>query len=371
MPLVNVAELAADLVAIDSINPALVPGGAGESTIAAFIARWGAEQGLEVQLLERTAGRPSVLVTARGRGGGRTLALCGHMDTVGVDGMTDPHRPRRDGDRLYGRGTCDMKGGLAAALIAARDAAARGVAGDVVVACVADEEHASLGVQEVVGQLRADAAVITEPTRHEIIVAHKGFVWGELTVSGVAAHGSRPELGVDAIVRAAPVLAGIGALDAELAARDPDELLGRGSVHAGTIEGGSEPSSYPASCTITVERRTLPGETEATFAAELEALAADGVSVRTGLTREPFAIDPGHELVRLTRELATAELGAAPPLTGAPYWTDAAFLSAAGIPTLLFGPIGEGEHAVEEWVSVASLEAVTRTLIELATRFCV
>jgi acetylornithine deacetylase len=366
----SVAELAADLVAIDSVNPALVPGGAGESAIAAFIARWAQAQGLEAHVLEQTAGRPSVLVTARGRGRGRTLMLCGHMDTVGVDGMRDPHRPRRDGDRLYGRGTCDMKGGLAAALIAARDAAAQDLAGDVVVACVADEEQASLGVQEVIGSLRADAAVVTEPTRHEIVVAHKGFVWGEITVSGVAAHGSRPELGVDAIVRAAPVLAGIGALNAELAARDHHELLGRGSVHAGTIAGGSELSSYPASCTITVERRTLPGETEATFAAELGALAPDAASFRTGLTREPFAIDPEHELVRLTLELAATELGAPPPLTGAPYWTDAAFLSAAGIPTLLFGPVGEGEHAIEEWVSVASLDAVTRTLTDLATRFC-
>jgi acetylornithine deacetylase len=375
---VSVTALAAELVAIDSVNPALVPGGAGEAEVAAFLVRWAYDNGLEARVLERTPGRPSVVVTARGRGGGRSLLLCGHMDTVGVEGMAAPHDPRRDGDRLYGRGACDMKSGLAAALVAARHAAAAGLAGDVVVACVADEEHASLGVQEVLEDVGAAAAVVTEPTRHEIVVAHKGFVWAEVVVEGTAAHGSRPELGVDAIVHAAPVLAGVGALDAALAARDPHPRLGRGSVHAGTIAGGGETSSYPGRCALTVERRTLPGETEATFASELEALldrarrAQPGLraSFRTGLTREPFAIDPEHELVRLTREIAAGELGAPPPSTGAPYWTDAAFIAAAGIPSILFGPAGEGEHAVEEWVSIASLEAVTRTLTRLATSFC-
>jgi acetylornithine deacetylase len=378
MEVVTVAELAADLVAIDSVNPALVPGGAGEAEIVAFLAGWAKDNGLEAQILDRTPGRPSVLVTARGRGGGRTLLLCGHVDTVGVDGMADPHTPRRDGDRLYGRGTCDMKGGLAATLIAARDAAAAGLAGDVVVACVADEEHASLGVQEALERVHADAAVITEPTRHELVIAHKGFVWADVLVEGIAAHGSRPELGVDAIVHAAPVLAGIGALDATLAARVPHPLLGRGSVHAGRIEGGVEASSYPGRCTVTVERRTLPGETEDTFAEEIEGLLEEArttqpglrASFETGLARLPFAIDADHAFVRLTRELAAAELGAAPPLAGAPYWTDAAFIAAAGIPSILFGPIGEGEHAVEEWVSIASLETVTRTLTKLAAEFC-
>ena len=369
----TVADLAASLVAIDSVNSRLVRGGAGETDVAKHVVGWADDHGLETKVVEATPGRPSVIVTARGRGGGRALLLCGHMDTVGVDGMRDPFAPRREGDRLHGRGSCDMKGGLAAALMAARDAAAAGLAGDVIVACVADEEHASLGVQEIVQHVRADAAVITEPTRHEIVVAHKGFVWADVTVAGVAAHGSRPDLGVDAIVQSAPVLAALGALDEELTARPPHAMLGRGSVHAGTIQGGSETSSYPASCTITVERRTLPGETEATFAGELDTLLSRltvDASFATGLSREPFAIEVEHELVALTRELAADELGAPPKLAGAPYWTDAAFLAAAGIPTVLFGPVGEGEHAAEEWVSIASLEAVTRILTRLATTFC-
>ena len=138
-------ELLARLVAIDSVNPALVPGAAGETAIAAFIADWARTGGLEADVLEATPGRPSVVVRAPGSGGGRTLLLCGHTDTVGVEGMTDPHEPRIDGDRLYGRGAYDMKAGLAAALVACREAAALGLAGDIVVAAVADEEHASLG----------------------------------------------------------------------------------------------------------------------------------------------------------------------------------------------------------------------------------
>ena len=143
-----------------------------------------------------------MLVRAAGRGGGRTLLLCGHLDTVGVEGMTDPFVPRVDGDRLYGRGAYDMKAGLAAALVACREAAARGLAGRGR-RRVADEEHASLGVQEVLAaRLRADAAIVTEPTHGEVVIAHKGFVWTEITVHGRAAHGSMPEKGVDAIVAA-------------------------------------------------------------------------------------------------------------------------------------------------------------------------
>src|SRR5215216_2553089 len=254
----DVTELASQLVAIDSVNPALVSGGAGESAIAAFVVDWARAAGLGVELLERTPGRPSVLVTARGSGDGRTLLLCGHLDTVNVEGMTEPHTPRVDGDRLYGRGAYDMKAGVAAALIACREAASLRLAGDVIVAAVADEEHASLGIQEILGTVRADAAIVTEPTELELVVAHKGFVWSEIEITGRAAHGSRPDLGVDAILKSGPILAAIGALDAALGAR-PHPLLGRPSVHASVIRGGDELSSYPARCILGLERRTLPG----------------------------------------------------------------------------------------------------------------
>jgi acetylornithine deacetylase len=365
------------LVAIDSVNPSLVVGGAGETEIAAFIAEWAREARLEADVLEETAGRPSVLVRAPGTGGGRTLLLCGHIDTVSVEGMTDPHAPRVDGDRLYGRGSYDMKAGVAAALIAAREAARIGLAGDVVVAAVADEEHASLGVQEALRALHADAAIVTEPTEMEIAVAHRGFVWSEVRVAGRSAHGSRPHLGVDAIVKMGSVLTELGALDEALGARQ-HALLGRGSVHASVIEGGVELSSYPAHCVLGLERRTLPGETRADVERELAALldrcrAADAefdAEQRTLLVREPFEVAQDAELVGVVRAAAADVLSEPPRIGGASYWADAAFIAAAGIPTVMFGPGGEGAHAIQEWVSLADTEAVARTLTGVAARLC-
>jgi acetylornithine deacetylase len=372
----GLVELIHALVAIESVNPSLVPGGAGEGEAAAFVAAWAHDAGLEAQTLEATPGRPSVVVRARGTGGGRTLLLCGHLDTVTTEGMADPG-PRVDGDRFHGRGAYDMKAGVAAALVACREAAALGLRGDVVVAAVADEEHASLGVREILESVTADAAIVTEPTELELIVAHKGFVWAEIDVTGRAAHGSRPHLGVDAIVKSGRVLTELGALDEALGART-HPLLGRGSVHTSTIRGGEELSSYPARCVVGLERRTLPGETAAGVEAELAALldrcrAADPALVaeaRTLLVREPFEVAADAEIVATVRAAAEEALGAPPPMAGASYWADAAFIAAAGIPTVLFGPGGEGAHATEEWVSISDTEAVARTLLGVAARLC-
>ena len=237
------------------------------------MAGWAREAGLEVELLEETSGRPSVLVRARGSGGGRTLLLCGHLDTVGVEGMSAPHEPRLEGDRMYGRGAYDMKAGVAAALVACREAAALGLAGDLVVAAVADEEHSSIGVQEALRAVEADAAIVTEPTQLLPLSAHRGFVWLEIEVRGQAEHGSRYDLGVDAIVKAGPILTELGRLDERLAAGARHELLGRGSVHASLISGGSDLATYPDRCTISVERRTLPGEDD--IQGELEGVARE------------------------------------------------------------------------------------------------
>jgi acetylornithine deacetylase len=372
----GLVELIHALVAIDSVNPSLVPGGAGEREAAAFVAAWARDAGLEAQTLEATPGRPSVVVRARGTGGGRTLLLCGHLDTVTTEGMADPG-PRVDGDRFHGRGAYDMKAGVAAALVACREVAGLGLRGDVFVAAVADEEHASLGVREVLGSVTADAAIVTEPTELELIVAHKGFIWAEIEVTGRAAHGSRPHLGVDAIVKSGRVLSELGALDEALGART-HPLLGRGSVHASTILGGEELSSYPARCVVGLERRTLPGETAAGVEAELAALldrcrAADpalAAEARTLLVREPFEVAGDAEIVTTVRAAAGEVLGAPPPVAGASYWADAAFIGAAGIPTVMFGPAGGGAHAAEEWVSVASTEQVVRTLVATAARAC-
>ena len=371
------AELLGELVAIDSVNPSLVEGGAGELAIAEFIVDWASAAGLEATVLEETPGRPSVIVRAPGSGGGRTLLLCGHVDTVNVEGMTDPHTLNIEGDRAYGRGAYDMKAGVAAALIAAHEAAALDLAGDVVVAAVADEEHASIGVQEALRALAADGAIVTEPTEMELVVAHKGFIWIEIEVEGTPAHGSRPQLGDDAIVKTGPILTELGALDVALGGRT-HPLLGRSSVHASVIEGGVELSSYPGRCVLGLEWRTLPRETQATVEAEIEALLdrcreADPelrATQRTLLVRQPFEVDAEGEFVATVGEAAASVLGAPPPVAGASYWADAAFIAAAGIPTVMFGPGGEGAHALEEWVSLGDTEAVTRTLIEVARRFC-
>jgi acetylornithine deacetylase len=247
----DLIELTRRLVAIDSVNPSLVEGGAGEGEIARFVRDWARSQGLEAEIVEETAGRPSVIVRARGTGTGRSLLLCAHLDTVGVEGVSDPFTARVDGDRMYGRGAYDMKSGLASALLSCAAARSLGLAGDVIVAAVADEEHASLGVQEVLRSVRADAAIVTEPTELEITVAHKGFAWLEIEVTGVAAHGSRPGLGVDAILKMGPILTGLAELDQRLIER-PHPTLGPGSLHASLIEGGRELSTYPDRCVVSL-----------------------------------------------------------------------------------------------------------------------
>ena len=359
----EVAELTAALVQIDSVNPSLVPGAAGEAEIARFVAGWLAEAGLEVETVERD-GRPSVIGTARGRGGGRSLLLNAHLDTVGVEAMEQPFDPRVEGGRLHGRGSYDMKGALAAALLATRDAAQLGLAGDVVVAAVADEELGSVGTESVLDHLRADAAIVCEPTELRVAVAHRGFAGFEIETHGVAAHGSMPHLGVDAIEKMGPILVALGALNARLGAGTAHPLLGTGSLHASLIEGGQEMSSYPARCLLTGERRTLPGETDAEIERELREAAGDA-DVRVVVSRGPFAIDEGHALVRTLLEV-TGER----EVIGLPFWTDAGLTAAAGIPTVLFGPAGEGAHAAVEWVDIASLERCREVYVAAAQALC-
>lgn len=370
----DVIDLLTTLVSIDSVNPALIPGAAGEERIAQYVASWANANGLTAELVERTPGRPSVIVRSD-PGDGPTLLLCGHLDTVGIDEVTDPFTPRVDGDRLYGRGAYDMKAGLAAALIACRDAKQAGIAGEVVVAAVADEEHASLGVQEALGHVRADAAIVTEPTELRVATAHKGFIWTEIEVTGRSAHGSRPQLGIDAIMKTGPILQALDTLDRELARRRTHPTLGPGTLHASLISGGREESTIPERCLLTVERRTLPGESVADVEADIAGLLqrcrdADAdliVASRTTLAREPFETSPDEPIVQAVQQaLATTD----PTPVGVSYWADSAFIAAAGIPTVLFGPDGEGAHAETEWVSISGTNQCARTLTTVAVDFC-
>lgn len=379
-PALELRELVADLVAIDSVNPTLVEGGAGEEGMAGYVSAWLAAGGLEPRVDEAAPGRPNVVAVAHGAGGGPVLLLNAHMDTVGVAGMDRPFEAMvRDG-RLYARGSADTKGGLAAAMWAVREAHRSGrLRGDVVLAAVCDEEAGSAGTEHLVaGGVRAAAAIVLEPTNLEIVVAHKGFVWVEITVDGRAAHGSRPDLGIDAIVKMGRVLVGLETLGARLSAGHAHPVLGTGSLHAGRIEGGQEASSYPQRCRVGVERRTIPGETVQTVRAEIEALLASAGEgdpqfssrIDVGFSRDPLQTPPDERVVVALHRHARAVLGRDPGVSGFAGWTDAALLAAAGIPSVVFGPVGAGLHGVDEWVDLASVESCARVLLAVAGDVC-
>jgi acetylornithine deacetylase len=305
--------------------------------------------------------------------------LNGHLDTVSLAGFDgDPLVPVIADGRMVGRGAYDMKSGVAAMMVAAVQAQTEPLRGDILVCCVADEEHSSLGTAEVLTRFTADAAIVTEPMNLEPTLWHKGFVWLDITVHGRAFHGSRPDEGIDAITKAGYVLVELDRLADHLATQPGHDRLGPGSIHASLIHGGEEASSYPASCTITVERRTIPGETAATVAQELQTildrLQATVPNFRADLTvtleRHPFETDPESAIARCIRSAARDVLGSAPPLRAEPFWTDASLMDQAGIPTVLFGATGAGAHSAHEWVDLASIETLTDILTRTIRDWC-
>jgi acetylornithine deacetylase len=361
-----VADLVSELVRIDSINPDLVAGGAGEGEIARFVAGWLEDAGLEAEIEEVAPGRFNTVGIARGTGGGRTLLLNAHMDTVGIAGMDAPFEPAVENGRMHGRGSYDMKSGLAAIMLVGAAAAGEKLRGDVVVTAVCDEEVASIGSARIAERVRADAAIVAEPTELRLVLAHKGFVAFEIETRGRAAHGSRPDLGVDAIANMGPVLSRLAELDGRLRAGPIHAVLGSGSVHASVIEGGQEFSSYPERCLLKGERRTIPGESVPHVESELRTLLGDvDGEIRVPVAREPFETAEGEEIVGLVRRHAGD-----PEIVGAPYWADSALFSAAGIPTAIFGAVGEGAHAVDEWVDLASVERCVEVYTGVARDLC-
>jgi acetylornithine deacetylase len=369
-----------DLVRIDSVNPSLVPGGAGEAAVARNTADRLKALGMTVTILEATTGRPSVVGKLTGSGGGHSLMLNAHLDTVGIEGMPDALAPVvRDG-RMYGRGAYDMKGSLAACLAAVKALAdAKAVLrGDLVLAAVADEEYASLGTAEVVRQIPVSAAIVTEPTELDLCIAHKGFVWLEVETLGRAAHGSRFFEGSDANMRMGRFLGRLDRLEQEVRARNPHPLVGPPSLHAPMLRGGTELSTYAASCRLGIERRTVPGETEEGVRAEIEALieqtrAADPsfkATVRCLLARNAFEVSPEAVVVKTVRAAASRHLGRSPALIGKPFWMDSAILAGAGVETVIIGPIGSGAHTSEEWVDLQSLEHLAAILADAAAAYC-
>ena len=363
------------LVAANSVNPSLVEGAPGEAEAAAVAKAALAAAGLDVVMQEAAPGRPNVIGVLEGRQSGPTVMFCGHLDTVGVEGMTDPFVPRVERGRLYGRGSQDMKGGVAAMIAAAGTLANRWTRGRLVIAAVVDEEHMSLGAEALVREWRADMAVVTEPTDLRMAIGHKGFAWVEVMTQGRAAHGSRPDEGRDAIAYMGRVLERLETLDRKLQSQRPDPIQGTGSLHASTITGGRELSSYPDRCTLVYERRTVGSEDERLVEAEARAIvtqlsAADPdfkATVRLTGHRAPYCLDAAHPLARTLGD-ALARAGRSNAPVGMTFWTDAAILGAAGIPSLLFGPGGAGLHSTTEYVTLDDVYTCRDVLVDVASR---
>jgi len=367
-------------VQINSINPTLVPGAPGEGEIAAFIASSLRESGLDAEIREPEPGRTSVLARLKGMGGGRNLMLNAHCDTVGVEGMAEPFSGAiRDG-RLYGRGSFDMKGSLAACMTAVKalEAQRARLRGDVLLAAVADEEYGSLGTRDLIGHVKVDGAIVTEPTALDVCLAHKGYLWIEVQVAGRAAHGSKFELGIDANMKMGSFLHALSELEQDLRNRPPHRLVGPPSLHAAMLHGGSGLSTYASSSTVQIERRTVPGETAAQAVEEIQSIA-DGLAaadpdfratVKPFFVRDPFEVLDQAAIVRSVDQAVQKVRGTPPAHIGDTPWMDAALLQAAGVETVVCGAAGAGAHADVEWVDVDSVIQLAQILAESALDYC-
>jgi acetylornithine deacetylase len=375
-----IAETAVRLVQIDSTNPSLSPAGAGEAEAARLTADILTQLGLSVDSYEIAPGRWNVVGRLPGQGSGRSLLLNAHLDTVGVEGMADPFSAELRNGRLYGRGSLDMKGSLAAMLGAAKTIVESGVglAGDLLVTAVADEEHSSIGMEHLVQTVTADGAIVTEPTDMQLCRAHRGFIWYEVETFGRAAHGSRFAEGIDANMRMGHFLAELHKLEQALLVRPPHPLAGPPSLHAALLHGGSEISMYAAHCLLQMERRIIPGETVAQATAELQAIidqlaAADPTfraEVKATFARYPYALSAEAPIVQTLSQATAGVLGQSPTHIGQTFWTDAALLADAGVETVIMGPTGCGLHSAEEWVEMHSLYDLAQILVDTAVLWC-
>jgi acetylornithine deacetylase len=368
------------LIQINSINPTLAPGAPGEREIAAYIAELLRGAGLTVEMFEPEPGRPSVLGRLAGTGGGRSLMLNGHSDTVDVPGMAEPFSGAIREGKVYGRGSFDMKGSVAACMTAAKALADAGMRlrGDVLVAAVADEEYGSLGTRDLIRRVQVDGAIVTEPTGLEVCLAHKGYLWIQVDVAGRAAHGSRFELGIDANLKMGRFLAELSTLERELRARPPHPLVGPPSLHAALLSGGTGLSTYAPSSMVQIERRTVPGETEAQAVAEIQAIVdriarADRdfhATVKCFFARDPFETAPAAAIVQAVDRAAAKVRGCAAKHIGDTPWMDAALLQAAGAETVVCGATGAGAHSDCEWVELESVFQLAEILAEAAVEYC-
>lgn len=350
------------LVAIDSVNPGLVPGAAGETRIAEHLRARLAAAGFATTVVPAPGhdDRPSVVAVPPGRPEWPTVVLNGHLDTVGVSGMPDPFTPRLEGDRLTGRGAADMKGGVAATVAAAEHLVAVGAPVRPVLALVADEEDSSLGTEAVLAALprlgvRPDACLVAEPTDLALCRSLRGFAVVRVTFRGRAAHSSQAELGVNAVTHLGRLLHAIDSRAGDVRATGGDLMV--------TVVGGGESAFViPDHAECLVELRTTPDRPSADALAEVNALVEpqwDAV-VELVAHRDGWRLDDAGPAARLTRRLG-AELGTGPTFD-APYWMEAPLWQTV-CPTVVCGPSGGGLHAVDEWVDLRQVRAFTSALV--------
>ncbi|HEV2615779.1 MAG TPA: ArgE/DapE family deacylase [Candidatus Acidoferrales bacterium] len=380
-------KLLEELVAIESVNPTLVPGARGEQRAAEHVREFLRAKGIAAELEEVAPGRPNVVAIlgrARHESPKPALMIVAHIDTVGAGDMREPFTPRVCDGRMYGRGALDIKSGVAAMCAAAVEIVREGarLARPVMLAAVVDEECNSIGTEALLRRGHsADAAIVLEPTDLKLVIAHKGYAWFEIVTHGRAAHGSLPAEGRDAIRMMGRVLAALDELETRLVSRAAHPRLGSASLHASLIEGGQELSSYPAECRLQLERRMLPGETEQGAEAELREMLAGlekplknvaefHATLRGGLGARPaYEIREDAPLVKRA-SAAIAPVCGACELSGMAAWTDTALLAAAGIPGVVFGPSGRGLHGAEEYVELDSVVKCAEALRELILEFC-
>ena len=369
------------LVKINSVNPSLVPGAPGEAEIAEYIGEYLRGLGLETRVEEVEPGRANAVGILKGEGGGPVLMLNGHTDTVGIEYMEiDPLDPVVKDGRMYGRGSNDMKGGIAAILSATKALIDSGEAlkGDLVVAAVCDEEFASIGTERLVEEVAVDAAIVCEPTEFQVLVAHKGFAWIDIETRGVAAHGSAWQIGVDAIAKMGKVQVGLESLQEESLMKRSHRLVGPPSVHSSIIEGGRELSTYPDSCKLKVERRLIPGETKDDVEAEMDGLLSSIGDIDPKFEgdfditfyRGPLEISTDAEICKSLVECSQEVRGETPHFVGGSGWMDTQIIAEKGVPAVAFGPVGSGAHAAVEYVEVDSVIDTARVLERVVRRFC-
>ena len=356
-------QLLAELIALPSVNPAFLPPRhphAGEKSVAEFLAATAARTGLDVEFQKVLPARANIIARLTPRGKiKQTILLAPHLDTVGADGTQ--FIPQRKNGRLHGRGACDTKGSVTAmlgALCELAKAKSRPLETEIIFAGLIDEEHAQAGSRALVGNgFKANLAIVGEPTKLQVVTAHKGCLWLQLETRGRAAHGATPHLGKNAVHEMARVVCALETDYATQLTTKKHRLLGAGTVNVGKISGGTQPNIVPESCAVAIDRRTLPGETEAAVRREIAALLrAKNLSAKISSTKLapalPLETDSKLPLVQKYLRAANQKKP-----VGVNYFCDAAVLSAGGIPSVVFGPGDIAQaHTADEWISLAELE---------------